>query len=53
MLKAEYLPAIIKDLVNSSRIIFCPLDEIPDAMEPGLDYVFIDDAHLVSEPELF
>ena len=53
LLKAEYLPKIVKHLLNESRVVFCSLEEIPDSIEPGLDYVFIDDAHLLSEPEIF
>ena len=52
LLKAEYLPRIVRQLINESRVVFCSLEEIPDSIEPGLDYLFIDDAHLVSEPEI-
>jgi len=52
-LQAEFMPYIVKDLVDKSQIIFCSLDELPDVLSPGLDFLFIDDAHLVSEVEVY
>ena len=52
-LRTEFMPWIVKDVVNSSKVIFCALDEIPDAIQPGVDFLFIDDAHLISEVELY
>mmetsp|Transcript_45186 Transcript_45186/g.59935 ORF Transcript_45186/g.59935 Transcript_45186/m.59935 type:complete len:99 (+) Transcript_45186:1930-2226(+) len=48
------MPWIVKDLLKTSRVIFCPLDEIPAAMDLGtVDFLFVDDAHMLSEVELF
>ena len=52
-MKAEYLPKITQELIGQSRVIFCPLDEIPNIAPGTVDFLFIDDAHLVSEPELY
>lgn len=52
-MKGEYMPQITQELVNSSRIVMCPIDELPVALEASPDYLLIDDAHLISEVELY
>ena len=52
-MKAEYLPRVIEELINKARVIFCPLDELPQTIASGVDYLFIDDAHLIPEPETY
>ena len=43
-MKAQYMPRVTQELVNSSRIVMCPLDELPITMEASPDFVLIDDA---------
>ena len=52
-MKAEYMPRISKELVNSSRIVMCPLDELPITLEASPDFLLIDDAQLVSEVDFY
>ena len=44
---------IVQELVNTSRLVFCALDELPESIEPGIDFLFVDDAHIISEVEMF
>lgn len=53
LLKAKHLPRIISELLSQSRVILSPLDEIPNIAPGSIDFLFIDDAHLVSEPEIY
>jgi hypothetical protein len=51
-LRSEVIPRIMNELLCSSRIIFCSLDELPQTL-PKKHFLFLDDAHMVSEPKIF
>lgn len=53
-LHQKILPNIVSQILNTTKVIFCPLDQIPhDIIEPGVDFLVIDDAHLISEPAMY
>lgn len=44
----------MSQILSSTKVIFCPLDQLPfDIIQPGVDFLVIDDAHLVSEPAMY
>lgn len=51
-LKQKILPELIKTCLDNSRVIICTLNELP-IIQPGCDFLIIDDAHLLSECQVF
>ena len=47
-LRQKILPELVKACLDKSRVIMCTLDEFP-SIQPGCDFLIIDDAHLLSE----
>ena len=52
-MKTESIPRITQEIINSNRIVMCSLDELPNLLKSGTDYIFVDDAHLVSEVSIY
>lgn len=44
---------MVKTVIEKSRIVICVIDELPSIVSPGCDLMIIDDAHLLSESQVF
>ena len=46
------MPTIINQLLEEARIVFCALEDLPATDKLKKSFVFVDDAHTVSKPQL-